>query len=164
MQQLHNEFIASPDDGGLFGDRHAITNDLIISDTMLRLAPPQLRPMTDNHKMIFGCAICNTSKYMLESLNAWRQKQLKIMKDKVDNSRGKGKYELTQSYKLYADYAFPGNKLVIHVAKMQQILFFVHQLIMNVNYPIGNVFFGSVLSVVLFLSQKLKWIHQSEHQ
>ena len=51
MRQLHNELIASPDDGGLIGDRHAITNDVLISDTMLRsLAPPQLRPMTDNHK------------------------------------------------------------------------------------------------------------------
>ena len=29
------------------------------------------------------------------------------MKEKAENSRGRGKYELTQSYKLYADYAFP---------------------------------------------------------
>ena len=53
MQQLHNELIASPDDGGLVGSRHAETNDVIISDTMLRsLAPPQIRPMTDNNKMM----------------------------------------------------------------------------------------------------------------
>ena len=49
MRQLHNELVASPDDGGLVGARHAITNDVIISDTMLRsLAPPKLRPMADN--------------------------------------------------------------------------------------------------------------------
>ena len=71
------------------------------------LAPPQLRPMTNNHKMMCGCAICNTSKYMQVYLNAWRQKQLKIMKDKAENSRGKKKVELTQAYKSYADYAFP---------------------------------------------------------
>ena len=65
MRKLHNELIASPDDGGLVGARHAITHDVIISDTMLRsLAPPQLRPMTNNHKIMCGCAICNTSKYM----------------------------------------------------------------------------------------------------
>ena len=29
------------------------------------------------------------------------------MKDKPDNAHGKGKYELTQAYKSYADYAFP---------------------------------------------------------
>ena len=52
MQQLHNDLMASPDDGGLVGSRHAITNDVIISDTMLHsLAPPQLRPMKDNHKI-----------------------------------------------------------------------------------------------------------------
>ena len=51
MRQLHNELIDSPDDGGLVGARNAITNNVIISDTMLRsLAPPQLRPMTYNQK------------------------------------------------------------------------------------------------------------------
>ena len=81
MRQLHNELIASPDDGVLVGAIHAITNDVIISDTMLRsLAPPQLLPITDNNKMMRGFAICNTSKYMQESLNAWRRKQLKSRK------------------------------------------------------------------------------------
>ena len=80
MRQLHNELIASPDDGGLVGARHAITNDVIIIDTMIcSLAPPQLRPMTYNNKNMCGCAICNTSKYMQKSLNAWRRKQLKFM-------------------------------------------------------------------------------------
>ena len=88
MRQLHNELIASPDDGGLVEDRHAITNDLIIRDTMLRsLVTPQLHPRTYNQKMMCGCAICNTSKYTQESLNAWRRKQLKIMNDKAENSR-----------------------------------------------------------------------------
>ena len=67
---------------------------------MLRqLAPPQLRPMTDNHKMMCGCAICNTSNYMQEYLNAWRRRQLKIMKDKAQNARGRGKDELPQAKK-----------------------------------------------------------------
>ena len=100
MQQLHNEIIASPDDGGLLQARQAETNDVIISDTMLcSLAPPKLRPMADNHKIMCGCAICNTSKYMQESLNAWRRKQLKIMKKKAEKSRGRGKCGLTQAYK-----------------------------------------------------------------
>ena len=37
-------------------------------------------------------------------------KKLKIMKDKADNSRGRKKYELTQAYKSYADYAFTNNE------------------------------------------------------
>ena len=65
MRQLHNEIIASPDDGGLLGARNSETNDVIISYTMLRyLAPPQLRPVIDNHRMMCSYAICNTSKYM----------------------------------------------------------------------------------------------------
>ena len=64
MQQLHNELIASPYDGVLLGSRHADTNDMIISDTMLHsLAPPQLCLMTYHHKMMYDCAICNNSKY-----------------------------------------------------------------------------------------------------
>ena len=98
MQQVHNDPIASPHNGGLLGTRHANTNDVIISDTMLRsLAAPQLRTITDNHKMMDGCAICNTSKYFKELLNVWRRKQLKIMKDKADNLRGREKNELTQA-------------------------------------------------------------------
>ena len=104
MRQLHNELIASPDDVGLIGSINAEINDLIISGTMLRsLASPQIRPMTDNHKMMCGCAICNTSKYMQESLNSWRRKKLKTMNNKAENSRGRGKDELTQACKSYAD-------------------------------------------------------------
>ena len=73
----------------VLGVIHTDTNDVIISDMMIRsLSPPQLRPMTDHHKMMCGCAICNSSNYFQESLNAWQRKQLKIMKDKADNSRG----------------------------------------------------------------------------
>ena len=32
------------------------------------------------------------------------------MKDKADNSRGRKKDELTQAYKLYADYAITNDK------------------------------------------------------
>ena len=70
MRQLHNELIVSPDDGGLLGAKYAKINDVISSDTMLRyLAPPQLIPITDHHKMMCGCAICNASNYFQESLN-----------------------------------------------------------------------------------------------
>ena len=64
MPKLHNELISSPDNGGLLGARHADTNGVIISDTMLcSLAHPQLPPMKNHHKMMCGCSIFNTSKY-----------------------------------------------------------------------------------------------------
>eukprot|EP00978_Attheya_sp_CCMP212_P032035 scaffold123312_cov32-Attheya_sp.AAC.1 len=48
MRQLHSEMIAPPDQGGLQWTRHNTSNDVIISDTMLRsLVLPELRPMTD---------------------------------------------------------------------------------------------------------------------
>ena len=51
MRQLHNELIASPDDGILLEAIHTYSNDVIISDTTLRsFAPPQLRPMIDHQK------------------------------------------------------------------------------------------------------------------
>ena len=128
MQQLHNEIIASPDDGCLLVDRNADTNDVIISDTMIcSLAPPQLLPMTHHHKIMCGCAIYNISNHMMTA-------------------------------------PFQTMKLVIHIAKMQQILFFVNRLMMNVNLPIGNVYCGSVLLVLLLLSHESKEIHQTEHQ
>ena len=78
MRQLHNELIASPDDGGLLGARHFDTNDVISSDTMLRyLVPPQLHAMTYHHKRMCACEICNTSKYFQESLNSSRRKKFK---------------------------------------------------------------------------------------
>ena len=99
MQHFHNELIASPDDEGLLRARQANKNDVIISNTILHsLAPPHLRPITYHHKMVCGYSICNTSKHFQESLNAWRRKQLKITKDKADNSRVREKDELTQAY------------------------------------------------------------------
>ena len=65
MQQLHNELTASPDDGVLPVFRHYDINDVISSDTIIcSLAHPQLLPITDHHKIICGCAICNTSEYL----------------------------------------------------------------------------------------------------
>ena len=85
---------------GLLGSIHANTNDAISSHTIIcYLAPPQLRPMIDHQKMMCGCAICSTSKYFQESFHLWQWKQLKIMKDKSYNSRGRVKYESTHVYK-----------------------------------------------------------------
>ena len=111
MRQLHNELIASPDDAGLFGAWHDDTNYVIFSETKFcSLEPPKLFPMTYHHKIVCGCAICNTSNYSQESLNAWWRKQLKTMKNKADNSRVRKTYELTQAYKSYAEYTFPNNE------------------------------------------------------
>ena len=64
MRQLHNDLIASPYDVGLLGAINSNTNDVISSGTMFcSLATPQLRPMIYHHKIMCGCAICNSSNY-----------------------------------------------------------------------------------------------------
>ena len=64
MRNFNNKIITSLDDGGLLGDIHADTNDVIFSDSMLgSLAPPKLLPMIDHQKMMCGCSICKNSKY-----------------------------------------------------------------------------------------------------
>ena len=124
MRQLHNELIDSPDDGGLLGAIHANTNYFISSDTMFRyLTPPPLLQMIDHHKMMCGCAICNTSKCFQESSNAWRWKQLKIMEDKADHSRGRGKHELTQLSNHILTTPLQTMKLIIHMQKCRRLCY-----------------------------------------
>ena len=111
MRQLHNELIALPDKGGLLGARHHRTNEVIISDTMLRsLVPPELRPMTDSHKIMCGCTTCNTSKYLQTSLNAWRRKHMKHMEAQAHASRSRAKASLIEDYEQYSQFVFPENE------------------------------------------------------
>ena len=92
------------------------------------------------------------------------RKQLKIIKDKAENSCGRGKNELTQDYKSYADYAFPNDETRHPRCENAADSVFVHQVMMNVSIPTGNVYLGSVLTSLLWLSQELKLIYQNEHQ
>eukprot|EP00978_Attheya_sp_CCMP212_P017892 scaffold48234_cov60-Attheya_sp.AAC.6 len=111
VRQLHNELIVPPDQGGLLGARHHESNDVIISDTMLRsLVPPELRPIPDHHKIMCGCTICNTSKYLQTSLNVWRHKHMKHMEIQANVSRSRSKATLLEAYTTYADFVFPNNE------------------------------------------------------
>ena len=61
MHTPFNELIVSPDNGVFLGYIYSDTKDVVISDIMIHsVAPPQLRPMTDLHKILCGCAICKT--------------------------------------------------------------------------------------------------------
>ena len=55
-------------------------------------------------------------------------------------------------------------KLIIHVARMQQILFFLHQLIRYVYFLIEEIPRRSVLNVPILIYLELKYIHQTEQQ
>ena len=100
MQQLHNDLISSPDDGGLLVSINANTNDVIISDTMLcSLAHPQLSPMTDHQKN--DVWLCHLYHFKLFSriVKCMAVEKIKNHERKKNHSRGSKKDELTQAYK-----------------------------------------------------------------
>ena len=88
----------------------------------------------------------------------------KIMKYKADNSHVRENMNELKLTNQMLTTPFQTMKLINYFATMQQILFFVYQPTMDVNFPIGNVFCVSVLPVLLLLSQELKKIHQTEPQ
>ena len=120
--------------------------------------------MTDNQKMMYGCAICNTSKYMQEPLNVWRRKQFKIMKDKTKNSSGRGKDELTQAYKSYADYEFPEKETRHPRYKNAADSVLCTPTNDVCKLPNWKCVLRKCTVCHAIAPQKLKWIHQSEHQ
>ena len=76
-RKLHNDLIELPVDKGGNGGGLAEARDekgkIIISDTALRyLLPPQLRPMTERHKLMCGCETCLVPDSHQRSLNAFR--------------------------------------------------------------------------------------------
>jgi hypothetical protein len=83
IRELHNDLIAPPKSGGLAEARDA-EGHVIISDSVLRcLLPPQLRKMTERHKQMCGCEVCLKVISMQQSLNAWRHRWLRKLKDEA---------------------------------------------------------------------------------
>ena len=82
VHELHNSMIQSVADGGLAKAQNS-DGKVIVSDSSLRLILktkiPKLRKATDSHKQMCGCEICVVSRMMFSSLNAWRQKQVKLL-------------------------------------------------------------------------------------
>ena len=77
VRELHNNLIALPVDAGGPGGGLAEARDdagkIIISDTALRyLLPPQLKAMTERHKLMCGCETCLVPDTLQRSLNAFR--------------------------------------------------------------------------------------------
>jgi hypothetical protein len=85
VRELHNDLILPPKDGGLAVARD-VSGNVIISDTSLRrLLPTELRVATESHKQLCGCEICLTARSHQLSLNAWRQRYVKKLKENADN-------------------------------------------------------------------------------
>ena len=86
VRELHNDLI-STEQGGLvngLGEARDDKGKVIISDTALRyLLPPQLKPMTERHKIMCGCETCIVPDQLQQTLNAFRVRLKKQMLAKV---------------------------------------------------------------------------------
>jgi hypothetical protein len=86
VRELHNDMLLPVNKGGFAGVRD---NDgaIIISDSTLRkLLPHELRPATETHKQLCGCELCNTATSLQKTLNAFRLRSLKQMRESVSRA------------------------------------------------------------------------------
>ena len=85
--QQNNSLVSDPNDGGLKDARDEDGN-IIISDSNLRsLLPPQLKQMSARLKIMCGFKCCIFAKIIHSSLLSWRERYLKKLKDKRQNSQ-----------------------------------------------------------------------------
>jgi len=86
IRDLHNDLLELPESGGLAEARDA-EGKVIISDSVLRcLLPPQLWKMTDRHKQMCGCEICLSIIHLQQTLNRWRHRFSRKLKDEAASS------------------------------------------------------------------------------
>ena len=97
MRELQNDLLS---DGSLgLKEARDKNGKVLISDTALRcLRPPQVKPMTARHKVMFGCEIHITIKQQQESLNLFCLRVLRNLDEKNasfgDNNRSHQKSQL----------------------------------------------------------------------
>ena len=76
---------------------------IIISDSTLRsLLSPQLKQMSARYKIMCGCECCISAKSIHSSLLSWRDRYLKKLKDKSQNSQIRRSGE--KSHHIYTTY------------------------------------------------------------
>jgi hypothetical protein len=102
IRELHCNLVEAPEKGGLLESRDAAGN-IIVSDTTLRKIIkedlPQLRRMSNRHKLMCGCEICIGMSSIQRSLNAFRRRECK----KISAAT-----EVTIDNQQYLDRVLPG--------------------------------------------------------
>jgi hypothetical protein len=79
--ELHNDLVEAAQKGEL-PELVDINGRVVVSDTSLRNIPPQQLPRaTKRHKQMCGCETCLTPRSNQQSLNAWRDRQLRQLKE-----------------------------------------------------------------------------------
>ena len=76
---------------------------IIISDSTLRsLLPPQLKQMSARYKIMCGCECCISAKIIHSSLLYWRDRYLKKIKYKNQNTQSRKSVE--KAHHIYETY------------------------------------------------------------
>ena len=100
--ELHNILVSDTNDGGLKYFRYEYDN-IIISDSSLRsLLPHQLKQMSARYRVMCGCECCISAKSTHSSFISWRDRYLKKLKDKIQNSQSISSVE--KSHPIYETY------------------------------------------------------------
>jgi hypothetical protein len=86
VRELHNDMLLPINKGGFSGVRDD-DGKVIISDTTLRkLLPKELHPVTETHKQLCGCKLCNTATSLQKTLNAFCLRTLKELQESVNQA------------------------------------------------------------------------------
>ena len=88
-RELHKSLVSDPNDGGL-KDARDENGKIIISDsTLCLLLSPQSKQMYARYKVMCGCECCIYAKSIHSSLLSWRDRYLKKLKYKSQNSQSR---------------------------------------------------------------------------
>ena len=102
VRELHYIPVSYPNYGGLKDARYEDGKFIISYSTLRSLLPPQLKKMSAQYKVMCGCECYISAKNIHSLLLSWRDRYLKKIKDKSQNSQSRRSGE--KSYHIYETY------------------------------------------------------------
>ena len=102
VRELHNILVSDPNDGGLKDARDEDGKIIISDSTLSLLLPPKLNQMSAGYKIMCGCECCISAKSIHSSFLSWRDRYLKKLKDKSQNSQSRRSGE--KAHHIYTTY------------------------------------------------------------
>ena len=157
IRELHNSLVSDPNDGGLKDARDEDDNIIIRDSTFPSLFPPQLKQMSARYKVVGGYEYCIYDKIIHPSLLSWRDRYLKKLKYKSQNSQNRRYGEKAHHiYITYKNTVMPHERHIYAKAPDMSNEKCAHILILIMKFHTGNVYCGDVLNVLLliFLTKK----------
>ena len=103
---MYNILVSDPNDDGPIDARDEDGKIIISYYTLRSLLPPQLKQMSAHYNIMCGCECCIYAKSIHSSLLSWRDRYLKKLKDKSQNSQSRRSGE--KSHHIYETYKNTG--------------------------------------------------------